>query len=60
MEMDRRREEAPDAGAEERAAQRLGVNDAPQDDGPETRPSADPTGDGGPAADPPARTPGQA
>ena len=60
MDSEREREGEPEMGAEERAAKRLGVNDAPQDDGPETRPSADPTGGGGPPADPPARTPGQA
>jgi hypothetical protein len=60
MDDERERDASPQEGAEKRAAQRLGVNDAPQDVGPETRPSADPSGRGGPADDPPARTPGQA
>jgi hypothetical protein len=60
MDDERELDTGTEKGAEERAAERLGVNDAPEDEGPETRPSADPTGRGGPADDPPARTPGQA
>jgi hypothetical protein len=60
MDDDRKRDDSPREGAERRAAERLGVNDAVEDEGSETRPSADPQGRGGPAGEPPARTPGQA